>query len=98
VSRPRKYTDEQLRAMRKLWNRQANRKRRARLQALKVRVRAPGPVNPDCEASPRPPAEVLAERDYRNGIRHCPIDPPSGYEARYAQTAAKLQAEFAALR
>lgn len=96
MGRPRKYTPEQLKVMRRIWSRQAKQRRRAKNQRVSLI-----PLTPDIVAA-RPPAEVLMEREYRFGQLDARSvggqifgDPPLSYASAYPARAWGMQQWFA---
>lgn len=89
MARPRKYrTPEALRLARRIQTRES--KRRKRILLGRHRQFAGMMVND--VADPRPPIEVVMERDFRYGLLG---NPPAEYAAHYAQTAQRQQQIFA---
>ncbi len=97
MGRPRKYTPEQLKVMRRIWSNQTKKRLRAKNSTKITFV----PQTPDIIAA-RPPTEVLMEREYRFEQLDARAvgaqifgDPPSGYESAYPARAWGMQQWFA---
>ncbi len=98
MGRPRKYTPEQLKVMKRIWSRQAKQRHRAKHGRKKTTFH---PLAIDIVAV-RPPYEVLMERDYRFELLGARSvggqifgDPPLGYAAAYTAQAWGMQQWFA---